>query len=95
MKNQSSGKFLGFILVTRIVQLDSITLHENHEDYVTLSENGFNIIDSVSPDTYCSAVSYFCMIFAAGLGVGLFYFGVGETVQHYAPKDNVNRITYR
>ena len=58
-------------------------------------KNGFNSIDGVSPDTHCSAVSYFCMIFAAGIGVGLFYFGVGETVQHYAPKENVNRITYR
>ena len=52
----------------------------------------------VSPDTYCSDVSYFSMIFAAGLGVGLFYFGVGETVEHYAPGEDGedrNRISYR
>ncbi|XP_048575810.1 glycine betaine transporter 1-like [Nematostella vectensis] len=29
--------------------------------------------------------SYFSMLFAAGIGVGLFYFGVAEPVQHYQP----------
>ncbi|XP_001640384.2 glycine betaine transporter 1 [Nematostella vectensis] len=29
--------------------------------------------------------SYFSMLFAAGIGVGLFYFGIAEPVQHYQP----------
>ncbi|XP_048575622.1 glycine betaine transporter 1 [Nematostella vectensis] len=30
-------------------------------------------------------VSYFMMLFAAGIGVGLFYFGVAEPIYHYEP----------
>ncbi|CAB4030639.1 glycine betaine transporter -like [Paramuricea clavata] len=29
--------------------------------------------------------TYFTMLFAAGVGIGLFYFGVAEPVWHYAP----------
>lgn len=32
-----------------------------------------------------SDVTYFTMLFAAGVGVGLFYFGVAEPVSHYQP----------
>jgi len=32
-------------------------------------------------------VSWFCMLFAAGVGVGLFYFGVAEPVYHYERKE--------
>ena len=35
--------------------------------------------------------SYFCMLFAAGIGVGLFYFGVAEPIYHYAPAEYGNR----
>lgn len=33
-----------------------------------------------------SDVSYFTMLFSAGIGIGLFYFGVAEPVFHYQPK---------
>lgn len=33
-----------------------------------------------------SSISWFAMLFAAGVGVGLFYYGVGEPVSHYGPK---------
>ena len=33
-----------------------------------------------------SDVSYFTMLFASGIGVGLFYFGVAEPIFHYQPK---------
>ena len=32
-----------------------------------------------------SDASYFTMLFAAGVGIGLFYFGVAEPVYHYQP----------
>ena len=32
-----------------------------------------------------SDVSYFTMLFSAGIGIGLFYFGVAEPVFHYQP----------
>jgi len=35
--------------------------------------------------------SYFTMLFAAGIGIGLFYFGVAEPVWHYAPGHYGNR----
>lgn len=35
--------------------------------------------------------SYFAMLFAAGIGVGLFYFGVAEPVYHYSPGEYGNR----
>ena len=35
--------------------------------------------------------SYFMMLFAAGIGIGLFYFGVAEPVFHYAPGKYGNR----
>lgn len=41
-----------------------------------------------------SDATYFTMLFAAGIGVGLFYFGVAEPVWHYAPTtsyENGNR----
>lgn len=43
-----------------------------------------------------SDVSYFTMLFSAGIGIGLFYFGVAEPVFHYQPKNpNRNRIWHR
>ena len=27
--------------------------------------------------------SWFCMLFACGVGVGLFFYGVGEPINHY------------
>ena len=36
-------------------------------------------------------VTYFTMLFAAGIGVGLFYFGVAEPIAHYVPKAYGNR----
>jgi choline-glycine betaine transporter len=37
--------------------------------------------------------TYFTMLFAAGVGIGLFYFGVAEPVWHYAPgKPHGNRF---
>jgi choline-glycine betaine transporter len=35
--------------------------------------------------------SYFTMLFAAGIGIGLFYFSVAEPVSHYAPGEHGNR----
>lgn len=36
--------------------------------------------------------SYFTMLFAAGIGIGLFYFSVSEPISHYAPsKEYGNR----
>lgn len=32
-----------------------------------------------------SDLSYFTMLFAAGVGIGLFYFGVAEPIFHYEP----------
>ncbi|KAJ7373012.1 hypothetical protein OS493_015482 [Desmophyllum pertusum] len=36
-------------------------------------------------------LTYFTMLFAAGIGIGLFYFGVAEPVWHYAPGTYGNR----
>lgn len=38
-----------------------------------------------------SDASYFTMLFAAGVGIGLFYFGVAEPILHYEPGENGNR----
>lgn len=38
-----------------------------------------------------SDATYFTMLFAAGIGVGFFYFGVAEPVYHYVPGTNGNR----
>ena len=38
-----------------------------------------------------SDASYFTMLFASGIGIGLFYFGVAEPVWHYAPGVYGNR----
>ena len=38
-----------------------------------------------------SDISYFTMLFAGGIGIGLFYFGVAEPVSHYAPGQDGNR----
>ena len=38
-----------------------------------------------------SDATYFTMLFAAGIGIGLFYFGVGEPVWHYEPGHYGNR----
>ena len=35
--------------------------------------------------------TYFTMLFAAGMGIGLFYFGVGEPIWHYEPGHYGNR----
>lgn len=37
-------------------------------------------------------LTYFTMLFAAGVGIGLFYFGVAEPVFHYQPGANGNRF---
>ena len=39
--------------------------------------------------------TYFTMLFAAGIGIGLFYFGVAEPVFHYAPGKYGNRYWKR
>eukprot|EP00112_Aurelia_sp_Birch-Aquarium-sp1_P010001 Seg21581.1 transcript_id=Seg21581.1/GoldUCD/mRNA.D3Y31 product="Glycine betaine transporter" protein_id=Seg21581.1/GoldUCD/D3Y31 len=39
--------------------------------------------------------SYFMMLFAAGIGIGLFYFGVAEPIFHYAPGKYGNRYWNR
>ena len=36
-------------------------------------------------------VTYFTMLFAAGVGIGLFYFGVAEPIWHYEPGPHGNR----
>lgn len=36
-------------------------------------------------------LTYFVMLFAAGVGIGLFYFGVAEPIWHYAPGYYGNR----
>ena len=33
-----------------------------------------------------SDATYFTMLFAAGIGIGLFYFGVAEPIWHYEPR---------
>ena len=38
-----------------------------------------------------SDATYFTMLFAAGIGIGLFYFGVAEPIWHYAPGKHGNR----
>ena len=35
--------------------------------------------------------TYFTMLFAAGIGIGLFYFGVAEPIWHYEPGRHGNR----
>lgn len=40
-------------------------------------------------------VTYFTMLFAAGIGIGLFYFGVAEPIYHYAPGPYGNRYEGR
>ena len=35
--------------------------------------------------------TYFTMLFSAGVGIGLFYFGVAETIFHYQPGKWGNR----
>lgn len=37
-------------------------------------------------------ITYFTMLFAAGVGIGLFYFGVSEPIQHYEPEKYGNRF---
>lgn len=39
--------------------------------------------------------TYFTMLFAAGIGIGLFYFGVAEPIFHYAPGQYGNRYWNR
>lgn len=39
--------------------------------------------------------TYFTMLFSAGIGIGLFYFGVAEPIFHYAPGDYGNRYWNR
>jgi len=39
--------------------------------------------------------TYFTMLFAAGIGIGLFYFGVAEPIFHYAPGEYGNRYYNR
>lgn len=34
-----------------------------------------------------SDASYFAMLFAAGIGVGMYYYGVAETIMHYEPNN--------
>ena len=36
--------------------------------------------------------TYFTMLFAAGIGMGLFYFGVAEPIWHYEPGKHGNRF---
>ena len=42
-----------------------------------------------------SDATYFTMLFAAGVGIGLFYFGVAEPIYHYAPGKKGNRYMGR
>ena len=39
--------------------------------------------------------TYFTMLFAAGIGIGLFYFGVTEPIWHYMPGSYGNRYWER
>lgn len=39
--------------------------------------------------------TYFAMLFAAGVGIGLFYFGVSEPIFHYEPMEYGNRFWAR
>lgn len=39
--------------------------------------------------------TYFTMLFAAGIGIGLFFFGVAEPIYHYEPGDYGNRYWKR
>ena len=39
--------------------------------------------------------TYFTMLFAAGIGIGLFFFGVAEPIFHYAPGNYGNRYWKR
>lgn len=39
--------------------------------------------------------TYFTMLFAAGIGIGLFYFSVNEPISHYAPEKFGNRYWER
>ena len=42
-----------------------------------------------------SDASYFAMLFAAGIGIGMFYFGVTEPILHYMPGAYGNRYWNR
>ena len=42
-----------------------------------------------------SDATYFTMLFAAGIGIGLFYFSVTEPISHYSAKDYKNRYWAR
>ena len=39
--------------------------------------------------------SYFAMLFAAGVGIGMFYYGVSETILHYVPDGDRNLYWFR
>ncbi len=41
---------------------------------------------------FTSNASYFAMLFAAGIGIGMFYYGVAEPILHYAPGPWGNRF---
>ena len=38
-----------------------------------------------------SDTSYFTMLFSAGIAIGLFYYGMAETIYHYKPGNYGNR----
>ena len=66
----SVGKFRNFIF--RFISFQFSTIHI------------FVGADDEKPEY--SDVSYFTMLFAAGIGVGLFYYGVAEPIYHMEPE---------
>ena len=42
-----------------------------------------------------SDITYFTMLFACGIGIGIFYFSVAETIFHYEPGPYGNRFYNR
>ena len=51
--------------------------------YIFFSKHGKSKLGKDDDEPEFSDMTYFTMLFAAGVGIGLFYFGVAEPVLHY------------
>jgi len=52
--------------------------------YMIVSKHGDIVLGKPGEKPKYSYASWFAMLFSAGIGIGLFFFGVGEPVFHYA-----------
>ena len=54
--------------------------------FVSFQFSTIHIVGADDEKPEYSDVSYFTMLFAAGIGIGLFYYGVAEPIYHMKPK---------